>query len=261
MIELVGWATHQHYHHRRAPWIKAYTKLLDDPTYRVLSHAARSLLNDLWLLGAETEDGRVQLASKALAWRVREPETGVAAWLAEIAAVKDDTDGPRWVILHGESDLREPLAPCVHDASTPLEQSRVEDIHKSRGTTLPAARAREGHVVTDDEALLAKELPRPEYVTALNNLLTAAQRPGDLAASIRALGPDGAHECVTWEVLGHALMDISAAAGTPTPAAIRAFALRLKAGDPPPRSGGIRLTQREKNMAVLDAALAREAVV
>lgn len=124
MIELVGWAQHQHYKHRRAPWIKQYAKLLDDPTYRALSHGARSLLNDLWLLGAETDDGCVQLASNALAWRVREASDDIRRWLMEIAGVKDDHGAPRWVIIRNDNDLPGLLASCTQVASKTVLQSR-----------------------------------------------------------------------------------------------------------------------------------------
>jgi hypothetical protein len=122
MIELVGWSTHQHYKHRDAPWVKTYAKLVDDPLYRCLSYGARAFLLDLWLLGASTKDGRLHLASGALAWRLREAEASVSAWLTELAAIQDE-DGPRWLTLH---DLPEVLASCPQDASKTVLQSRGE---------------------------------------------------------------------------------------------------------------------------------------
>ena len=120
MIELVGWAIHQHYRTKKVPWIKQHTKSLNDPTYRCLSHGARSLLNDLWMLAGGTTDGWLRAfggkpcSSLSLAWILREECAYVSAALLELAAVRDENDKPRWLILHGDYEL----GPCLESVKS-----------------------------------------------------------------------------------------------------------------------------------------------
>lgn len=112
---------------------------------------------------------------------------------------------------------------------------------------------------TEAERIVRDSLPRPEYVAAFANLLRGAEKPGDLAASVRGYGPGGIHEFATWEEVGHGLMDCAAAPGATTPAKIKAFIRRIQVGDPPPRQyGAPRQTQREKNLAVARQVIAEE---
>lgn len=52
-IEVKDWRTHQHYGKRSPPWIKLYTRLLDDPTFLALPDAAQLQLIKLWILAAK----------------------------------------------------------------------------------------------------------------------------------------------------------------------------------------------------------------
>lgn len=51
-IEIKDWRTHQHYGQRRPPWIKLYTRLLDDPSFMALAEVAQAQLVKLWILAA-----------------------------------------------------------------------------------------------------------------------------------------------------------------------------------------------------------------
>ncbi len=54
-IHVVGWERHQHPDAARSttpPWIKTYTRLLDDPNYLDLTAPQRAVLHGLWLLYA-----------------------------------------------------------------------------------------------------------------------------------------------------------------------------------------------------------------
>lgn len=51
-LEIKDWRTHQHYGKRRPPWIKLYTRLLDDAAFMALPEAAQAQLVKLWILAA-----------------------------------------------------------------------------------------------------------------------------------------------------------------------------------------------------------------
>lgn len=51
-LEVKDWGKHQHYGKRHPPWIKLYTRLLDDPTFLALPDAAQLQLIKLWILAA-----------------------------------------------------------------------------------------------------------------------------------------------------------------------------------------------------------------
>lgn len=52
-LEIKDWRTHQHYGKRNPPWIKLYTRLLDDATFMALPDAAQLQLVKLWILAAK----------------------------------------------------------------------------------------------------------------------------------------------------------------------------------------------------------------
>ena len=136
MIRIIRWHDFQHYKNRLPPWIRSYSKLLDDPEYRALSFGARSLLHDLWWLASEGLDGCVHMDSETLAWRLREEQGGIVTRLSEIASQKDGKL-PKWIEL--DPDASKTLATCKQDAipETEQRQSRAE-------TELPVATARAG---------------------------------------------------------------------------------------------------------------------
>ena len=131
----------------------------------------------------------------------------------------------RWQSHQSEDGSRNATAP----ATAMAKPCPAVAVAVAVGTTLPPA----GEMSEEERAI--RDNLRPEYVTALDGILRSSPKPAGLARSIRALGPGGIHECVTWDILGRALHDLDAAPGTVTAAAVQAFALRLKAGDPPPR--------------------------
>lgn len=49
-LAIKGWATHQHYSKRNPPWIKVYTRLIDDADFLALPEVAQAQLVKLWLL-------------------------------------------------------------------------------------------------------------------------------------------------------------------------------------------------------------------
>lgn len=51
-LEVKDWRTHQHYGKRRPPWIKLYTRLLDDPTFLALPEVVQAQLVKVWILAA-----------------------------------------------------------------------------------------------------------------------------------------------------------------------------------------------------------------
>lgn len=82
------------------------------------------------------------------------------------------------------------------------------------------------------------ELTEPVHRAAWDGIVRSAPAPVAVAASIGALasglhGPGG--KAVPWPVIGQALLELQAAAVPFSPAALRAFARRLEAPDPPPR--------------------------
>lgn len=82
------------------------------------------------------------------------------------------------------------------------------------------------------------ELTEPVHRAAWEGIVRSAPAPIAVAASIGALasglhGPGG--KAVPWPVIGQALLELQAAAVPFSPAALRAFARRLEASEPPPR--------------------------
>lgn len=82
------------------------------------------------------------------------------------------------------------------------------------------------------------ELTDPVHRAAWEGIVRSAPAPVAVAASIGALasglhGPGG--RAVPWPVIGQALLELQAAAVPFSPAALRAFARRLEAPEPPPR--------------------------
>ena len=82
------------------------------------------------------------------------------------------------------------------------------------------------------------ELTDPVHRAAWEGIVRSAPAPVAVAASIGALasglhGPGG--RAVPWPVVGQALLELQAAAVPFSPAALRAFARRLEAPEPPPR--------------------------
>lgn len=100
------------------------------------------------------------------------------------------------------------------------------------------------------------EIPDASHRLGVVGVLRSARNPEAVASSLESLH---AMDGYAWPLIGKALVELLAGDGRFNVSALRAFCRRLKAGDPPPRSGnGDRLTQREKNIAVLDRIISQE---
>lgn len=70
-IRVPKWDKFQHYKDRSPTWIKLYRELLNRRSWRDLSGPAAKLLVDVWLLAAESKDGKITLPLPDIAWRLR----------------------------------------------------------------------------------------------------------------------------------------------------------------------------------------------
>ena len=73
-LQVPNWREFQHYKNRRPPWIKLHRTLLDNYDFHCLPLASRALAPCLWLIASDHEDGVIQCASEALAFRLRVTE-------------------------------------------------------------------------------------------------------------------------------------------------------------------------------------------
>ena len=73
-LQVPNWREFQHYKNRRPPWIKLHRTLLDNYDYHQLPLASRALAPCLWLIASDDEDGVIECASEALAFRLRVTE-------------------------------------------------------------------------------------------------------------------------------------------------------------------------------------------
>ena len=73
-LQVPNWREFQHYKNRRPPWIKLHRTLLDDYDFHCLPIASRALAPCLWLIASDDENGCIQCASEALAFRLRVTE-------------------------------------------------------------------------------------------------------------------------------------------------------------------------------------------
>jgi hypothetical protein len=73
-LKVPNWREFQHYKNRRPPWIKLHRTLLDNYDYHQLPLASRALAPCLWLIASDDENGVIQCASEALAFRLRVTE-------------------------------------------------------------------------------------------------------------------------------------------------------------------------------------------
>ena len=73
-----NWHTFQHYNKRNPPWIKLHRSLLDNFEFQSLPVDSRALAPMLWLIASETDSGEINLAIKALAFRVHLSEDALS---------------------------------------------------------------------------------------------------------------------------------------------------------------------------------------
>jgi hypothetical protein len=71
MATIKNWADFQHYRDRSPPWLKLHRKLLDDRAFQSLPIASKALAPMLWLRAAENMEGRVDIETDELVFRLR----------------------------------------------------------------------------------------------------------------------------------------------------------------------------------------------
>jgi len=158
-----------------------------------------------------------------------------------------------WTVLNYEKyrDLRDP------DVRREQTRERVRKHREGKRLVTPgnAPQPQADTEADTDSSLLAEftdDSHRDAVETALGGL-----HPQAVEAAIRALH-DGTHRTYPFPVIGRALVELQAAGTTFSAKALDAFCRTIAAGDPSPRVGPHRQTQREKSLAVLDAELAKE---
>lgn len=160
------------------------------------------------------------------------------------------------------TDVEGKELPHTTGQELPQESRTGKAVQESGTTSSPIPGS---HAACEGESFLREALERPEFCDALDHVLSRADNRTAAVATIRACGPGGAQERAPWPTVGEALLDYANARGPFSPGYFRGFVRYLKDGPNRARAGGRRPTQREKNLAVLDAALAtcdaEEAVV
>ncbi len=79
-----NWTKFQHYKDRNPPWIKVHRCLLNDPDFMSLPLDSIGLAMLLWLLASESEDGKIDAASRALAFRLHRASTEIESALSTL---------------------------------------------------------------------------------------------------------------------------------------------------------------------------------
>jgi hypothetical protein len=127
-----NWATFQHYHKRRPPWVKLHRQLLDDVEFIRLPLASRALAPLIWLLASESDDGSFEGDPTLLAFRLRLPEPEVQVGLTGLITSE--------FVLDASTGL------AVCKRVTPLEreerESREERDSSSNGSPKPPRQSR-----------------------------------------------------------------------------------------------------------------------
>ncbi len=122
ILRVKGWTEFQHYKHRKPPWIRIYRKLLDDFEWHALPVASRALAPMLWLLASETQEGRIEGASTALAFRLHMASTDFEE------ALKPLISGG-WFIESDPASIL--LAPCVQHATSEFRVQSTDSLTSS----------------------------------------------------------------------------------------------------------------------------------
>jgi hypothetical protein len=161
-----SWAAFQHYKNRRPPWIKLHRGLLDDRDYQRLPLASRALAPMLWLLASESDDGCLDVGLEELSFRLRQPESEIAAGLQPLI------DAGFLELVHTASAA---LATCLRPATPEREADREVEIGTEGG---PGPRA---IPVQAKSALPAKarraKSPELRFADWLAQVRAAGQKP------------------------------------------------------------------------------------
>jgi len=116
-VKIKNWEQFQHYKQRNPPWIKLHRQILNDPDWWELDDLSARILMCLWLLASEGENnGRVNVESDVLAWRLRLDSTMLAKPLQVLTE--------KGFIQHASKTL----ASCKQSARQRREEKRREDI-------------------------------------------------------------------------------------------------------------------------------------
>jgi len=155
-IHISRWDDFQHYGKREAPWIKNYTRLLSDETYRKLTLQQRGVLHGLWLEYArshrELPDDTASISRRL----------GVRVSRATLEALNH-----AGFIVVSASTM---LAPRYHGASTEGEGDKTNNQEQSpTGPRLVPA-------------------PRPEQIDGLIPIGDVIDQAGGLPAFLENLG-------------------------------------------------------------------------
>lgn len=186
-LEIKDWRLHQHYGKRRPPWIKLYTRLLDDSAFMALPEPAQAQLVKLWVLAASmghplTNDPRL------IAGKIGSPKR---FYLPELIA----------------ADF---VRPCYQDASKVLAKDEqnarpLSTENREQSTTQPSAPPwqpiREHRVAQR----LVSEAGRVALAAMLARCGEKAGITGEIEACVE--GMRGAHYKATWEQVDVAVCD------------------------------------------------------
>ena len=195
-MQLLNWRDFQHYKNRDVPWVKFYYRLVHDREYRALSHEARCLLTDLWLIGSRSLDGVLTESPDELAWTLRETVPWVVTQLREIVSQRD-SKGLKWLELDPEYSAC--LDNTYSESCLEKEGEGEGEREKEKESTSPPATAL---------ALVRRDTPEPNQLPApIAEVATRSDRAKELRHQLeQAAGLVFSYACAAWgKTNGYAL--------------------------------------------------------
>lgn len=126
-IQVPNWDTFQHYGKRNPPWVKLYTKLLDNPGWHCLSGDAKGLLVGIWILAGQTNN-HTQLMPGWLAARAGCPLDRLNGAISELARYEFIS------VLAPDASIRR-----YHQTETETEVEDKETETEAENTLVPPA--------------------------------------------------------------------------------------------------------------------------
>ena len=161
-----NWSSFQHYRDRSPPWIKLHRSLLNDFEFASLPLASKALAPLLWLLAAESQDGRIRLDPDWLSFRLHIDES-------------DAIEGLTHLIQKGFIETASGvLAECLQHA-TPETEGETEgekDSNSSSYSSPPDGVDQHRTPFNEIVNIYHTELPAHPRVIALSNARKAAIR-------------------------------------------------------------------------------------
>lgn len=125
-LQVKNWRTFQHYAMRNPPWIRVYNSLLENPGFAGLPDTAKAHLVGIWLY-ASRSNNRIPCDAKFLGARINATDPVDIDLLI--------SNG----FLEPYSDASNMLATCKQHASNLLDQNRIEQNRKEKGSALRAS--------------------------------------------------------------------------------------------------------------------------